>query len=195
MNLVSWPDRLLTLDDWIALPEDNSHRYELAEGVLVVSPRQVSKHQRAVLRLGAQLEPQLPATLGVLPEVELVIEPGTPSTVRVPDLLVGADTGIEANLARWMPADVTLVVEILSNGTKRTDRVTKFAEYSEVGIEYYWMIDLEDPVSPTAFHLIGEHYENVGEQTGLAALELKGVKITIDLPALTSGRRPTTPTE
>lgn len=188
VKLVSWPDRLLTLDDWIALPEDNSHRYELAEGVLVVSPRPVSRHQRAVLRLGAQLEPQLPAALGVLPEVELIVEPGTPPTVRVPDLLVGTDAGIEANLPRWVPDDVSLVVEILSNGTRRTDRVTKFAEYAEVGIEYYWMIDLDDPVSLTAFHLIGGFYENVGEFTSRATLFLHDTKVTIDLAALTSGR-------
>ncbi|AYF79060.1 Uma2 family endonuclease [Nocardia yunnanensis] len=188
MNLVTWPDRLLTLDDWIALPEDNSHRLELAEGVLVVSPRPVSKHQRAVLRLGAQLETQLPSTLGVLPEVELIVEPGTPPTVRVPDLLVGTDAGIEANLPRWVPGDVCLVVEILSDGTRRTDRVTKFAEYAEVGIEYYWLVDLDEPVSLTAFHLIGEHYENVGEHTDIAALELSGEILTIDLPALTGGR-------
>ncbi|MFI1915252.1 Uma2 family endonuclease [Nocardia sp. NPDC020380] len=188
MNVVSWPDRLLTLNDWIALPEDNSRWYELVEGVLVVSPRPVAKHQRAVWRLTAQLEPQLPEELGVLPEVELVIEPGTPSTVRVPDVLVGAAEGIEANLARWAPADVILVVEILSDGTKRTDRVTKLAEYAEVGIEYYWLVDLDEPVTLTAFHLIDEHYENVGEQTGRARLDLAGQPVIVDLPGLTGAR-------
>ncbi len=29
---------LMTLDEWAALPEDNSYRYELQEGVLLVSP-------------------------------------------------------------------------------------------------------------------------------------------------------------
>jgi hypothetical protein len=30
---------LMTLDEWIALPEDNTYRYEPQEGVLLVSPR------------------------------------------------------------------------------------------------------------------------------------------------------------
>ncbi|MTE11736.1 hypothetical protein [Nocardia aurantiaca] len=50
------------------------------------------------------------------------------------------------------------------------------------------LIDLDDPVSLTAFPLIGEHYENVGEHTGLATWELKGTTVTVDLAALTSGR-------
>lgn len=30
---------LMTLDEWVVLPEDNSYRYELQEGILLVSPR------------------------------------------------------------------------------------------------------------------------------------------------------------
>ncbi|WP_459956153.1 Uma2 family endonuclease [Nocardia sp. IFM 10818] len=132
--------------------------------------------------------PQLPASQGVLTEVELVIEPGTPPTVRVPDVLVGSASGIEANLPLWKPADVSLVVEILSDGTKRTDRVTKFAEYAEVGIEHYWLIDLDEPVSLTAFQLVDEHYESAGEHAGRAALTLSDSRVVLDLPSLTSAR-------
>ena len=32
------PGSLMTLDEWVALPEDNAYRYELQEGVLLVSP-------------------------------------------------------------------------------------------------------------------------------------------------------------
>ncbi|WP_069165506.1 Uma2 family endonuclease [Nocardia altamirensis] len=183
-----WPDHLLTLADWIALPEDNSRSYELVEGVLVVSPRPVSMHQRAVWRFAAQLEPQLPATHGVLAEAELVIDPGPPSTVRVPDVLAVTAAGIDENLARWQPADVLLAVEILSVGSKRTDQVTKFAEYAEVGIQYYWLVDLDEPVSLTAYHLIDGEYELVGERSGRIALDLAGTPIEIDLAALISGR-------
>jgi hypothetical protein len=34
---------LMTLDEWIALPEDNTYRYEPQEGVLLVSPRPLSR--------------------------------------------------------------------------------------------------------------------------------------------------------
>ncbi|WP_280357272.1 Uma2 family endonuclease [Nocardia otitidiscaviarum] len=188
MNVASWPDRLLTLDDWIALPHENNRWYELVEGVLVVSPRPMSRHQRAMWRLAAQLEPQLPTDQGVLTEVELVIEPGTPPTVRVPDVLVIPTSRIAANLPRWEPADVLLTVEILSDGSRRTDRVTKFAEYAEVGIPHYWLIDLDEPSRLTAFQLIGEHYESAGEYSGRATLAVGNSRIMLDLAALTSAR-------
>ncbi|WP_433601534.1 Uma2 family endonuclease [Nocardia sp. CA-135953] len=188
MTTVHFPDHLLTLDDWIALPEDNSRSYELVEGVLVVSPRPMSKHQRAIWRLAAQLEPQLPIGYGVLTEAEVVIESGPPSTVRVPDVIAVSAAGIDENLPRWNPEDVLLAVEVVSVGSKRTDRVTKLFEYAEVGIEHYWLVDLDDPVSLTAYRLIDGDYELVGEKSGRAVLGLAGASITLDLAALVSGR-------
>ncbi|WP_306360535.1 Uma2 family endonuclease [Nocardia sp. CC227C] len=91
-------------------------------------------------------------------------------------------------LRRWTPPDVFLVVEILSDGSRRTDRVTTFAEYAEVGIPHYWLIDLDEPVSLTAFQLIGEHYENAGEYAGQATPAVGDTRVTIELAALTSGR-------
>jgi hypothetical protein len=38
MPLYHDPGSLMTLDEWSALPEDNTYRYELQEGVLLVSP-------------------------------------------------------------------------------------------------------------------------------------------------------------
>ncbi|MGO4613821.1 Uma2 family endonuclease [Nocardia sp. 2YAB30] len=185
---VHWPDHLLTLEDWIALPEDSSRSYELVEGVLVVSPRPVSQHQRAIWRLAAQLEPQLPPTHGVLTKSEVVIAPGPCPTIRVLDVLAVPAAGIDDNLPRCDAADVLLAVEILSVGSKRTDRVTKFFEYAEAGIEYYWLIDLDEPASLTAHRLIDGDYELVAEQSGRATLDLAGTPITIDITALTSNR-------
>ncbi|MGB6165642.1 MAG: hypothetical protein WCF33_22240 [Pseudonocardiaceae bacterium] len=45
------PGSLMTLDEWIALPEENTSRYELQEGVLLVSPRPTLRHQQATYRL------------------------------------------------------------------------------------------------------------------------------------------------
>lgn len=36
---LAWPNHLLTLDDWEALPEDELLRLELVEGVLAVVPQ------------------------------------------------------------------------------------------------------------------------------------------------------------
>ncbi|MBF6218954.1 Uma2 family endonuclease [Nocardia abscessus] len=183
---VTWPDHLLTLEDWIALPEDSSRSYELVEGVLVVSPRPVLRHQFAVWQLAAQIHPQLPHELAAVAEAELVVDPAQPPTVRVPDVLVIRRKALADDLARVQPEDVKLAVEILSAGSRRTDRVTKFFEYAEVGIEYYWLIDLDEPVSLSAYRLIDGDYELVAERSGSVTVELGGNPVTIDLGALTS---------
>ncbi|MGQ4597118.1 Uma2 family endonuclease [Nocardia sp. R6R-6] len=183
-----WPDHLLTLEDWTALPEDNSRSYELVEGVLVVSPRPVLRHQFAVWQLAAQLHPQLPGQLCAVTEAEVIIDAALPPTVRVPDVVVIPNKSLEDDLARAQPEDVVLAVEILSDGSRRTDRVTKFFEYADAGIEHYWLVDLDEPASLAAYRLVDGNYELVAEQSGQMGLELAETPITIDIAALTSTR-------
>ncbi|WET79867.1 Uma2 family endonuclease [Amycolatopsis sp. QT-25] len=185
MSVVQWPHRLLTLDDWAALPEDPEHRVEVVEGVLVVSPRPLLVHQWAVTRLGFLLHDQLPAGFSAWSEAEMIIG-AVPLTVRVPDVVVARTNILESSPAR-VPGDAArLVIEVLSEGTVRTDRVTKFSEYAEVGIEHYWIVDLEDPASMTTYRLIDGEYENFGEHTGKVSLDFDGIPLTLDLDALTT---------
>jgi Uma2 family endonuclease len=88
------PRGLLTLADWEALPEDNSARYELQEGVLVASPRPAKPQQRAMFLLAAQIEPQLPPGWIHLEDFEVVVRAVDPAIIRVPDLtIVRTDCG------------------------------------------------------------------------------------------------------
>jgi hypothetical protein len=73
VSIKAWPDRLLSIVDWDAIPEDSSRRYEVAEGVMRVSPLPAARHQRAALKLGSQVERQLPADLEVLPDMEVLL--------------------------------------------------------------------------------------------------------------------------
>lgn len=174
MSLAAWPDHLLSLQDWEALPEDTSRRYELAEGVLHVSPRPVSDHQWALMELGYQLRGQLPDDLGVLPEVEVVLFEQWPATVRIPDLVVVPRSTARESPARYRAEDILLAVEVISPGSVGTDRVTKFAEYARAGIVDYWIVDLEQPASTAAHTLKNGHYIAVGESAD---------KLTVRSPA------------
>lgn len=186
--VMHWPDRLLTMADWEALPEDNSRSYELMEGVLIVSPRPVLRHQFAIWQLAAQIQPQLPGDLAVVTEAEIAIDADNPPTVRVPDVMVLNRSTVADNLPRARPEDVTLAVEILSPGSRRTDRVTKFAEYAEVGIAHYWLVDLDAPPTLTAYRLVGDYYELVADNRSEVRLDLSGTPVAIDLHALNGSR-------
>lgn len=182
---MEWPHHLLSLEDWIDLPEAPEYQVEAVEGVLVVAPRPMPFHQRVVARLGYLLDEQLPAEHWALSGVEMVVGV-SPLTVRVPDVLVAPVALVETNPARLNAGDVPLVIEVLSEGTKRTDQVMKFSEYAEAGIEHYWIVDLDSPVSMVTYRLVDEDYENFGEFSGVAELEFAGTPVVIDLNALTT---------
>ncbi len=120
MSVLSWPDHLLTLPEWDALPDDNRYRLEVVEGVLLVAPRPLTFHQRAVTRLGYLINEQLPPELCALSEVDLILTEH-PLTVRSPDVLVTTTVLADTNPARYRPEDVFLTVEVLSEG-KRAHR-------------------------------------------------------------------------
>ncbi|MFW0797218.1 Uma2 family endonuclease [Gordonia sp. CPCC 205515] len=85
-----------------------------------------------------QLVDQVPDGFEVLPEVDVVIDARTPATVRAPDVIIRRTAADDATIT---PDQVVLAVEIISPGSRRTDRVTKRSEYAEVGIAHYWIVD------------------------------------------------------
>ncbi|MET9329368.1 Uma2 family endonuclease [Tsukamurella sp. NPDC003166] len=131
---------LMSLDDWRALGEDPSQRYEVQEGVLIVSPRPRQRHQNVMLALGSRLLQQRPAGVRVTPEPDVIIDPRTPATVRIPDLVICR--GDED--ATLTAADVLIAIEVLSPGTRRVDLVMKRSEYADAGIEHYWIVDPDE---------------------------------------------------
>jgi Uma2 family endonuclease len=183
LTTASWPDHLLTLAEWEALPEDASRRYELVEGVLLVVPRPTPLHQRVMARLAVELDRQLPDALAALADVEVLVEAGPIPTVRAPDVVVVPTARAEQNPPQLTTADILLAIEIISPGTGRTDRVTKMSEYADAGIPHYWLVDLPPRLQLTAYTLVSSRYEQraIGadfidlDQPGPVHLDLKSL--------------------
>jgi Uma2 family endonuclease len=183
-SAVSWPpDHLLSLAEWDALPEDNSRRYELVGGILLVSPRPISDHQWVVRSLIYEFCEQLPADFGALPDTEVVLFTGFPPTVRAPDVLIIPRAVAKTNPSRYQAEDVSLAVEVMSPGSRRTDRVFKLNEYAEAGIPNYWIIDLVQPATITAFELVDREYKLVVETSTTLSVTAP-VPLTVDVQAL-----------
>jgi len=138
--------RPLTRADLDAMPEDG-HRYELIDGVLVVSPSPSWHHQRAVGRLFRLLDDMCP------PELEVLSGPFDVSladdAVMIPDLLVARRSDLTQ---RDLPVAPVLVVEVLSPSTRRFDLLTKRSRYESAGTASYWVVDPIEP-SLTAWDL------------------------------------------
>ncbi|WP_370932594.1 Uma2 family endonuclease [Amycolatopsis sp. cg13] len=187
MSVLEWPHHLLTLDDWADLPAHPEVRVEVVEGVLSVSPRPLSLHQLIISRLPYLLTMQLPPELVAVGEFETVLA-AVPPTVRVPDVVVAPSDLIEANIPRIGADDVSLVVEVLSPATKDVDQGAKLFEYADAGIEDYWIVVVDPPVSMIAYRLIDGDYENFGEYSGAVELEVAGVPVKFDLNSLVDPR-------
>lgn len=162
-ELADLPRGLMSLEQWDALEVDPTRRWELSEGTLIMSPRPKVTHQRISKRLIRLLDDHLPDGLEALPEIEVTTSASFPPSVRDPDIVVIRGRTVEGRTVRVPAADVVLVVEIVSPGSRRMDHVMKLHEYATAGIENYWIVDPETPSGDRflAYRLDGDVYRPV----------------------------------
>lgn len=157
--------RPLTRDDLDDLPDDG-HRYELVDGVLVVSPSPAYGHQDAVGHLYVTLLAACPPDLKVLlAPYDVVL---SDDTVLIPDLLVAPRSRFTA---RELPGPPLLAVEVLSPSTRRFDRLLKRDRLLSAGCPSYWLVDPDEP-AVTVLELRAGTYEQVAHVAGDEAVEL-----------------------
>ncbi|WP_433198814.1 Uma2 family endonuclease [Nocardia sp. CA-107356] len=173
MTALPEPWRLLTIAEYEARGEDDQTRWELQEGILMMSPSRKPHHMRLGARLFSQVDEQLPDQLVAVPDVDVdvqLVAVEGPATVRRPDLAVvdrAEYQRVEVEGGVLRASAVHVVVEIVSPGSRRTDYVTKRSEYAEAGIPHYWIIDPTTPLSLLPFVLTDElGYVDNGEVTG-----------------------------
>jgi Uma2 family endonuclease len=78
---------------------------------------------------------------------------------------------------------VLAVVEVVSPGSRRLDRMVKLAEYAMAGIPRYGILDPDPPVSLTVFALEDDRYGHGVEHRGRTVVHL-GCPIAVDLATL-----------
>jgi Uma2 family endonuclease len=171
MNVMTAPDvwsdqgRALTVEDMENMPDDE-FRYELDDGVLIVSPAPSVRHQVAVFRLAQVLDAACPPEFVVIPGVGINIDR---SQHRVPDVAVVRADSIQMVFQESPPA---LAVEVASPRTRLYDRNRKKEVYERFGVVSYWIVDPE-PGKPEliAFELRDGRYGQVARVTGDEAFD------------------------
>lgn len=152
-----------------------------------MAPRPVDRHQKIMVRLTALLDQHLPPDLTAVPDVDVLLR-REPLTIRAPDVVVTRLALYDTGLPRYPADEVRLAVEIVSPGSRGTDRVMKASEYAEAGIGEYWILEGR-PLTLSVHVLDSGVYRLVDTHVGTAELTVCGVPLRIDLEALT--RRPT----
>ncbi|MGH3159048.1 MAG: Uma2 family endonuclease [Streptosporangiaceae bacterium] len=172
MSVVStveaWPaaGQPFTADDLDRMPDDG-RRYELLDGVLVVSPRPSTIHQVVVTQLTGVLLAACPDDLFVVMEPAVML---SRTSEFDPDITVvrRADVG-----GAKFTAPPLLTVEVRSPSTAMIDLTRKKAAYAAFGVPSYWIVvpNLRRP-EVTVFELADGEYEQAGHVSGDEALRV-----------------------
>ena len=158
-------DHEWTVVDLAHTPDDGL-RYELVDGVLLVSPAPSNRHQIAVGELHLLLRAAAP------PDVRVMLAPTdyqpTDRRSLQPDLLVARRTDVGDDP---ISAPLLLAVEVLSPSTRSVDLLLKRGLYAESGVAAYWVVDPAVP-SVRVWRLQAGEYVDAGAAEGTAPLQL-----------------------
>lgn len=151
--------RPFTRADLETMPDDG-RRYELVDGLLIVSPAPRHLHQRAIGNLYLLLRAACPIGLEViLAPFDVAL---SDDTVMQPDLLVARD---EEFTPRDLPTAPLLAVEVLSPSTRAYDLLLKKDSLQRAGCRHYWVVDPDVPAI-TTWSLVGGAYAETATATG-----------------------------
>ena len=135
----------LTNADYVAMtpPANSGPRYQLINGVLIEMSGATLEHQSFLLELSLEVSSQVRASgIGriVIAPYDVHIDP---HNTFQPDLMYVSNDRLHIleQLAATGAPDV--VVEILSDSTRRRDLNEKLPVYSANGVREVWIVDLE----------------------------------------------------
>lgn len=177
--------RPFTVADLEAMPDDGN-RYEVIDGVLLVSPAPSWEHQAMGFAAGIRLDAGCPRDMRVL-IAPFAVQTALDSEVQ-PDVLVARFTDLTS---RNLPVAPLMVVEVLSRSTQLHDRNTKKAHYERMAVPTYWLLDPTEPGSLTVFEHSDGSYEQVAHVVGDEPYESqRPFPVTVVPARLLDGTRP-----
>lgn len=128
-----------TVDDLERIPDDGN-RYELLDGMLVVTPAPRHAHQWLVMELAVRLAGR---TRGFAHVVGPGVVTRPPWSQLEPDLLVYPSRFGPKHT--WVDiSEHWLAVEVLSRSSRVYDREFKRDAYFQLGVQQVWLVDIED---------------------------------------------------
>ena len=169
--------KIVTFEEFVNwLPDSSDVRYELHHGEIVKMAQPVGDHEEVKGFLGVEIPFEI-KRMGlsyVIPN-QVIVRPEGKDSGYFPDLLV-LNRGNLANEQLWKKqsvishgASIPLIIEIVSTNW-RDDYHLKYADYEEMGIAEYWIVDyaalggrnfIGNPKQPTisVCNLVDEEYQ------------------------------------
>ncbi|TAG90010.1 MAG: Uma2 family endonuclease [Oscillatoriales cyanobacterium] len=140
--------KLVNFEEFVEwLPENSTVRYELHNGDIVEMAQPVGEHEEVISFLGIEIPYEI-KRLGLpygIPR-QVIVRPPEKDSGYFPDLLVLNRANL-VNEALWqkqsilsLGASIPLAIEVVSTNW-RDDYHLKYADYEEMGIPEYWIVD------------------------------------------------------
>jgi Uma2 family endonuclease len=168
-----------TYEDYLQLPDDGN-RYEIIEGVLYVTNAPNSDHQFTVTEASAELRNFVKAhKLGQVLVAPFEVHLAARTRPVQPDILFVRKERWPKGRVAYFSGAPDLIVEVISPGSVRTDRVIKFTVYELAGVAEYWLANPHTRTVEVYTWSNGE-YALLGEFTGdeqIQSVVLTGIDI------------------
>ena len=132
-----------TYEMYAALPDDG-RRYEVVQGVLIMSPAPEMAHQGVIQRINNYLDERIFSTnrgLVFAGPADVVL---SSQKVVQPDVLVLLADHLDQLQEKCIVGAPDLVVEVISPGSVTYDRLVKHNLYEQEGIPEYWLVNLKE---------------------------------------------------
>jgi Uma2 family endonuclease len=140
----------ISVEVWRNLPEEFCKQVEVVNGQAVRCEKPTRAHQAAASRITAMLDAAAEAYMEHNPgscldtstDFDILLWEVPATTIRSPD---AALFDCVPNDVRPLPAfHLKVVVEVVSPGSRKADKLDKMAEYADAGIPFYWLVWLSD---------------------------------------------------
>lgn len=171
-----------TVEEVLALPEDQGNRVELVDGTVIVSPAPTSRHQRVLQHIQVALMNAAPADVESLPGVNVIL---SGKRLLIPDLAVITEPGVDT--VCYQGDELLLAVEIHSPSTRAYDRALKRQVYQDACVPFLLFVDpATAPASATLYRLDGGEYREAAESADGRLVLAEPFAVDLDLSG--SGR-------
>ncbi|MBN3959966.1 Uma2 family endonuclease [Nostoc sp. NMS8] len=140
--------KVVTFDEFVAkYPDNRGQRYELYDGVVVEMPQPTGDHEEVIGFLATKITLEYSRlNLRYFIPKTVFVKPIENESAYSPDVLILNQPNL-VNEPLWkktstvtQAASIPLVIEVVSTNW-RDDYLKKYADYEEMGIPEYWIVD------------------------------------------------------
>lgn len=170
----------LSADEFLAL-DDDGFKYQLINGIVVMSPSATPLHHKSFSRSFSRSNFSWKAGPACSSRMSTCASAATWSIGRMLSITKTARPGVGKKRLTAVP---DMIIEVISPGSEAMDLRTKLADYERFGVREYWVIDPEDVTAIVFRSLDGRFVESPKTADSITSGVLPG--LVLDLAAVRS---------